>query len=207
MDLQNTVAHFLGLYPDYNKLRTVNPLHAYPLLYGLTFQKNVFVQMGMSWSRLVPLSLREMCLELDQVRSQVRSRIFPEGCTLSNVRFLTHVRSENLVQTNSVSVLVELTAATYPIRALDVETASPPLKKQCLYVRDDFNVFRPIHLESGDTMELYELQVVRSSCESAESEQAITLREWTKRFPHYDVTKFEIMKLHFGFTRFNDEMG
>ena len=157
--------------------------------------------MGMSWSRLVPLSLREMCLELDQVRSQVRSSAFPKGCTLSDVRFLTHVRSQNLAQTNSVPVKVDLSAATYPIRALNVETVPPPLKKQCLYVRDD-QWFRPIHLESGHAMELYELRGVRSSCGSTESEQPITLREWTKRFSHYDITKVEIMKLHLVFTRF-----
>ena len=156
MDLRDTAERFLGIYPDYDKLQTVNPLHAYPMLYGLTFQKNVFAQMGMCWSRLVPLSLEAICVELDQVRSQVRSCVFPEGCTLSDVRFLTHVRSQNLAQTNSVPVKVDLTAATYPIRALNVETAPPPLKKQCLYVRDE-QWFRPIHLESGNAIELYEL--------------------------------------------------
>ena len=148
----------------------------------------------------MPLSLEAMCVELDQVRSQVRSCVFPEGCTLSDVRFLTHVRSQNLVQTNSVPVKVDLSAATYPIRALNVETVPPPLKKQCLYVRDE-QWFRPIHLESGNAMELYELQVVRSSCGSAESEQAITLREWAKRYPHLNDTKSEFMKLHFSVVR------
>ena len=49
MDLRDTVDRFLGVYPDYDKLQSVNPLQAYPMLYGLTFQKNVFAQMGMYW--------------------------------------------------------------------------------------------------------------------------------------------------------------
>ena len=56
--------------------------------------------------------------------------------------------------------------------------------------------------ESDDYMEVYELKTVRSSCGDSEQETAIPMREWFKRFPHYDVTKSEMMKLHFALTRF-----
>ena len=141
LDLRNTVESFFDSYPDYDKLISADPLQAYPALYGLTFQKAAFAQLGMHWSRLAHLTPGAICEELNQVRSRVRSFIYPEGCPWDNVRFSRHVRSESVDKTNSVPAKFEPTAATHYIRAPGADTAPPPLEKRCLYKTFFLNVF------------------------------------------------------------------
>ena len=201
MDLRTTVVHFLDLFPDKNKLETVAPLQAFPLLYGLTFQKNMFVQMGMSWSQLVEhFSPKEICLELDKVRSRVRSVAVPKGCPPSDIRFVQHVPSQNLAKTLSVPVEVDPSTVAMSFRAFNAETIPPPLKRQCLFF--DEQRYCPMHLESGHALELHDTGRVRSSCGSAETEQPMSFREWTRCFPQYDMTKVEFLRLHTAFLRF-----
>ncbi len=172
--------------------------------FGLTFHKGAFANMGKSWSKLESLSPQAIQAELGSwfVRSRVRSMLLPEPYTINDIDILRDVRSETLVKTNSATVIVRPDAPTMSARSLELEALPRPLKKQCLHTRDEYSMYHPFNLVSGECMELHELQSVQSNSGELEKEKAISMRDWVKRFPHMNITMFEHLKLHLAFYRF-----